>query len=776
MSGRVRVPPIGPKDAKIILLGESPGREEERGREPFIGRAGNQLDRMLSPAGLDRDDLYITNVVKTRPPSSNKNEFFFKKGSPTSAYMEGIMEVLEEVKEVKKNGGANVVVPLGNYALWAMTQKTGISNWRGSIQESTLIPGQKVIATYHPAYYLHKFYYKSYEEPLGIWDLMRVKEESQTPDIILPEAEFIIDPDEDQIEEATDILLSGDHITADTEWYSPEELAYISFTNSADWAICIPAKSMAAYRAYKKILGSDIPKTWQNAMFDAVALARIGIPVRNIQHDTMVAWHSCWADIRDKSLQVIASVLTKWPYYKDELEFVGQDEERGQIYACTDSVVTEEAREKIVNEEFRYTGGDRGYEISMSIFEIFQKASEMGVRVDREKLLKKKEQFLSRADYLEDKLSETIGYTINCRSNPQVAHLVYDQLGVNRKKRTTAQAILMDIAASTDDDVLKTILTTIIRVRQNRNTVSRYIHEKIIDRDNRVRTNWNLAGTRSGRLSSTNPWWNGVALQTAPDELRECLIPDPGYVFIGWDLAQAEARVVAVKTKDYDLLEDMEQGADIHTKLASQLPFGKTYDELMEEIERVGKDNVPERYLSKKCRHALNYVMGSTTFRKTVNKEYLDTGVGIDESTARSLRTAYLELHPGLDWWWDQVRQQLKKTRVLRTCLGRVRRFTGHIGNSHTEAVSFEPQATVADSTTLSIREANERLNKIDPTHQFFAHMHDGGFLQVKEECKDEAVEIIRDSMTRQLLIDHHPLTIPVDVKVGYDWWNTEYV
>lgn len=773
----MRVPASGPKDARIMLVGEAPASIEEREGIPFAGPAGEQLNRMLPAAGLKRENLYITNVLKERIPhfkdEKAKQAFFFPGGNPSQRYMEGIVELIQEIKEVRPN----VVVPMGNYALWALTQELHISKWRGSILESSLIPGQKVVPTYHPAFYIHGFYAMSFKEPLGIWDFVRIKQEAESPDIVLPKADFIINPTEDQINEAVERLLAGDHITADTEWFAPEDLAYIGFTNSKDWAICIPATSMPAYRAYKKLLSSDIPKTWQNAMFDAVALDRIGIPVKNVEHDSMIAWHSCWADIREKGLNTIGSILTRWPYYKDDLVFVNKRDPEGQVYCCKDCVVTEESMEAILNEEFDYTQGRRGYEISMSIFDIFCKASTDGLRADRPRLIELKHEFLDKAAFIEDTLSDTIGYTINCRSPPQVAQLIYDELGINRKTRTTKQEILMDIAASTKDPAIKAVTTAVVRVRQNRNMVSRYIHEDVIDRDGRIRTNWNLAGTRAARLSTTDPWWNGLALQTAPTEFREVVIPDDGYVFLGWDYAQAEARVVAVLTKDYDLLDRMEDGTDIHCLLASQLPFGMSYDALIQRCKEVeDKDEIHERYLSKKCRHALNYVMGPDTFRLTVNKEYLDTGVGLDHSTSRNLHAAYMDLHPGLKWWWKEIENDIRKTKVLENPFGRVRRFTGMIKNSLTEAVAYRPQSTVADLNTISIAEASERFKQVDPTSQFFLHMHDGGLAQIREEYKEEGIQILRECMTKEIIIDRHPLTIPVDVKMGYNWKDLKYV
>src|SRR5512142_3104074 len=107
----MRVPAVGPIDAPIALVGEAPAKEEQRLGEPFVGPAGKQLDRMLHAAGLKRSDIYITNVIKEPvPQGKDKEAFFWQKKQPTQAYMDGILELLEELK-----GRHNVIVPMGNY-------------------------------------------------------------------------------------------------------------------------------------------------------------------------------------------------------------------------------------------------------------------------------------------------------------------------------------------------------------------------------------------------------------------------------------------------------------------------------------------------------------------------------------------------------------------------------------------------------------------------------------------------------------------------------------
>lgn len=766
-----RVEAEGPLDAKIMFVGEAPGQLEVTKGRPFVGPAGEQFNRMLRAAGIDRESVYVTNTVKV-PVKGDKDRFFFDKGVPTAAYMEGIVELVEELDRVKPN----IIVPLGNYALWAIAQRLHVSKYRGTLMHGALRPDIKVMPTYHPSFYIQQGGYNSNKEALGIWDFTRAKEESASSVLELPKARFITNPSYEEIDEAVERLLAGDHITSDTEWYGPEKLAYIGFTNAKDWAICIPPSSRKAYEAYKALLGSDVPKIWQNAMFDVVALARIGIETRNVKHDTMIAWHSCWTDLGEKSLEVISSVLTRWPYYKDQLAFVGQGDEKGQIYCCTDCVVTEEAMERIEAEELDYTGGRKGYEEQMKIFPVFAEAGIRGVRGDRERLMQMKHEYLQKANDIEDTLSEMVGHTINCRSPQQIAALVYDELGVNRVKRTTRQEVLMDIAAATKDATLKTILTSVVKVRYNRNIVSRYVNEDILDIDGRIRTNWNLAGTRSMRLSATQPWWNGVAMQTIPEEARVLFVADPGTVFIGHDLEQAEARVVAIKTRDFELLEDMEEGIDIHTKLASMLPFGMTYEELVALITEKGKDNVPQRYIAKKCRHALNYVMGSGTFRFTVNREYIETGIGLSEGESRKLRDAYLDLHPNLQAWWDNVKRQLYKSpAVMTNTFGVQRQFLGWVNdNMIREAVSWEPQSTVAMLTTRGIARAYPRIKALDPGALCLAHMHDGSLWQVNESVKEEATAIIAECMDEEVLIDRMPLRIPVEMKRGYSWGELE--
>lgn len=772
-----RVEPVGNKDADIFILGEAPGAQE-LGREPFIGPAGKELDKLLTANGISRKDCYITNTLKTFLGNPfDKEALFFQGGSPTSALMDGIIELVGELATVRPN----VVAAVGDYALWAMTQKRGILTWRGSILESTLVKGMKVVPVVHPAWFLHTHEWNKL--PLTEWDWARIKEQSEFPEIRYKRPDYIINPTQEDLNDAAKILLAADHITVDSEWHSPENLAYIQFTTNKDWAIAVPATSMMAYRFYKKILSSEIPKWMQNAMFDAPALYRIGIQVVNMQHDTMIAWNATFGDIGSKKLSTIVSVLTEIPYYKDEGQFIGgSQDDRGQIYGCDDAVGTDESMQAFLDSEFSIWGTKKGYDITMGTMSTFLNAAKVGTLCDQSLLSRRRAEIMASANEREDALSQRIGYTINCRSPQQICALVYDELNVKRDKRSSAQEHLMDIASvnahypeGSPQREIHDILLEIILVRKDRNRVSRYLNPNIVDVDGRIRCNWNLAGTKNGRLSTTKPWWNGVAVQTFPYEDRDVFIADPGHVFVGWDLAQAEARVVAHLTNDWDLLEDLERGVDIHTKLASELPLGYTYDEIVVQIAKVGSDSCEPRILAKTCRHGMNYYLTWSGLKTHINKKFIDTQVGVTAAKAKELRKGYLDLSPGLETWWHEVFLHMREHKNMVSAYGRKRNFFGRLkegDHMHRDGIAFYPQSSVHDSTLLAIAEMKTTMEY----GQVLADMHDGGYVLVPEDMVDDAVEAIRTATTRDMIVNKENCIIPTEVKVGTNWRDMKAV
>jgi DNA polymerase len=128
---------VGNPNAKMVLIGEAPGRDEDIQGEPFVGRAGQLLNRMLIAINLKREDVYIANILKCRPPSNRE---------PLESEVELCLPYLiEQLKIIKPK----IILALGRIAVNSLFKaKMDVKNLRGKILD---FKGIKMIVTYHPA-------------------------------------------------------------------------------------------------------------------------------------------------------------------------------------------------------------------------------------------------------------------------------------------------------------------------------------------------------------------------------------------------------------------------------------------------------------------------------------------------------------------------------------------------------------------------------------------------------------------------------------------------
>lgn len=137
--GSAFVPGDGPVPASIMFIGEAPGRNEDEQRKPFVGRSGQLLEEGLKAAGLDRSEVFITNVLKYRPP---------KNRDPSSMEIDASIDCLRaEVKIVRPV----VVVLLGRYAYNVVFPGKSVTADHG---EAKLHRGRCWIPIYHPSFAL----------------------------------------------------------------------------------------------------------------------------------------------------------------------------------------------------------------------------------------------------------------------------------------------------------------------------------------------------------------------------------------------------------------------------------------------------------------------------------------------------------------------------------------------------------------------------------------------------------------------------------------------
>lgn len=150
---------VGNPNARVMFVGEGPGKNEDLKGEPFVGAAGHNLDDLLALAGLRREDVYIANVVKCRPPS-NRN--------PRPEEIEACSPFLrEQIRSI----WPDVIVCLGNFAThFVLRTEAGITGLRGRMHQTGHFV---VMPTFHPAAALYHREWQSYLDDdfrmLGRW-------------------------------------------------------------------------------------------------------------------------------------------------------------------------------------------------------------------------------------------------------------------------------------------------------------------------------------------------------------------------------------------------------------------------------------------------------------------------------------------------------------------------------------------------------------------------------------------------------------------------------
>jgi len=135
------VPGEGPADAEVMFIGEGPGFNEDKQGRPFVGAAGQFLNELLQIAGFKREEVYITNVVKCRPPGNR--DPLPEEIQACSRYLERQIELIDP----------RVIVTLGRFSMARWFPNDKISTVHGKAKR---VGGRIVVAMFHPAAALHQ--------------------------------------------------------------------------------------------------------------------------------------------------------------------------------------------------------------------------------------------------------------------------------------------------------------------------------------------------------------------------------------------------------------------------------------------------------------------------------------------------------------------------------------------------------------------------------------------------------------------------------------------
>jgi DNA polymerase-1 len=298
--------------------------------------------------------------------------------------------------------------------------------------------------------------------------------------------------------------------------------------------------------------------------------------------------------------------------------------------------------------------------------------------------------------------------------------------------------------------------------------------ETQLDSDGRIRTNFNIAGTNTGRLASAmSDYGTGGNLQNVDRELRSVFIADPGMKFCNLDLEQADARNYgAICWNNFvDSLGERVAGAyldacesgDLHTRVCrmawKNLDWGNDPQKFREVADRIAYRQFSYRDLAKKLGHGTNFYGQPPTMAKHTK---------VDRPLIEEFQREYFRGFPVVQERFKYVRRALADDGFLVSLFGRRRGFFGRSNDDATlrEAIAYDPQSSTADEIDTGLI----RLFKSNRV-QLLIQVHDSILFQFPEEQENEIVPWALELLKVKLaLAKGREFYVPTEAKVGWNW------
>jgi uracil-DNA glycosylase len=334
----------GPRDAKIVLVGEAWREHDASMRKPFLDQHGVTLARMIHQAGLgpalpskpfiDKTDMLwywrnagflVTTVLALRPPEDN---FSFcccsSKELPTDVpastplsqgkYLQPqYLPELDRLRTELEAHPRNLIIALGGTACWATLGRGAISSLRGVVHAGDF---GKTLPTYHPGAVLSQWNLR----PIVVTDFMKAQREQAFPEIRRPRRAVLINPWLEEIRQWMREYRNCDRLAVDIETRA-KQITCLGFAPSDKNALVVPfwrlgtggphywdeASEKEAWALVREILEWPAAKVFQNGVYDLQYLFRRGICPVNCAQDTMLAHHALFPEMQ-KGLGFLASL------------------------------------------------------------------------------------------------------------------------------------------------------------------------------------------------------------------------------------------------------------------------------------------------------------------------------------------------------------------------------------------------------------------------------------------------------------------------------------
>lgn len=774
----------GPADADMMAVGEAPGEEEGISKRAFTGGAGKTLTAQMIHAGVNRQKVWVTNVVKCRPTAIGASGKKVNR-TPTETEIRCCAPLLiQELNRVKPN----VILALGNIALHTLTNTTkGIMQMRsvpleGPRRRSPDGPGPeryKVIPTIHPAGVMRQ----QHLWPAVVFDIARAHKESTYPDIRRRPWKYVIHAQLSDIGVRLEKQIREKRIGG---WsYYGHDLETTGLNSKVDAIRCIgvAANPDEVYcfdytpevKAFVAKLHADptLLTIGQNSeAFDIPFQEDKGMEFNGPTFDTLHGWHLLNSAL-PKDLASIGASCTDEIFWKDEGMYKSGDDAL-QVGCCKDVHATVRAFEDEYKEMEQYGQVDLYFNQIMPLQPVLRRMKRRGVKKDQIKAAGWHIILNRKADELDIRLKKALGAPmLNINSTHELKKLLYDQMGLPiqwkddpiRGMRPTVDADALDnLALIVQSDPRFATIAPVLKLVRSIRTLRKWDSTFVCcpqDENFYVHSSFGSAKAATGRLNSADP-----NLQNWPNEVRDIVVPDDkDHVILSRDWSGIEWRIAMTLSGDETGLAAIVAGRDPHSDAWSKA-FQKAYEEVTKR----------ERFEAK----AINYGLLYGRSNKSVSQGRVgqpDTYIPIErvdlyvDNLKRELRQ-YFEFR-------DSIKDYVLKNHYYPTAWGRRRWW--FTNQQLPEAFNYPMQGNAAHMMYIALIMLEEQLPKGATLRM---SVHDECVVMAHKDVARQADECMRDVMERRFpeieQASRYPATIkkyypngwycPSDGNVGVTW------
>jgi uracil-DNA glycosylase family 4 len=625
------VPGNGNSHAQLLVVGEAPGYDEDLHGIPFIGPSGEFLWEIFKEFNIDRQELWVTNVYKYRPPN-NKIVLISQVCNP----LEEEEKLWREIEEINPN----CILALGGKAFEVLSGRKGIMKWRGSVL-TTRDGKYKLVSTIHPANLIRNEKSSDYAYYPYIWkfifksDVKKAIIESKQKENLAPQRYIKVIRDSMELRRVIQANRHLARMASDIEsincipvcmgiaWNKYEAYVIPLFNKLASLNLGVIPKSDQSFiwqQLDELLKAQDI--VGQNYKYDQEKMEMLGFTYRAgpfpIKSDTLLKTHTIIPELPEKRMAMIQSIWTTLPFHKDEgKEFrIGKDNVEKLFHYCgLDSISTYETDEEQdkdlhdITEQYGIDYMEFYYNYVMRLHRIYMNIERIGFKPDLTARQMLKIKYQTQHDIIQARFDSNIpdfdfkprldkkgrpvkfkqchvDHKVNVAAPVQIKQLIYQYLKLPartfRGKVKSDEDTIVGLINNVAKDVKRrAVLTDIIEDRRTRKTLGTYVLSRL-DFDGRIRGTYRITGTETGRSSTAilkipiRPHKSGHAFQTLTkhgtigSDIRTMYVCDEGFVFVQIDLSQAEPRIVSVLSEDWDLLKAFNSGkVDIHRRTAA---------------------------------------------------------------------------------------------------------------------------------------------------------------------------------------------------------------